>query len=114
VAREIVRLVVILMSLVDPEKLKLSRRERLITLAPPDSLSPTCSDSRGPKLRRLLDRVGKAVSRTLERNPELWIMFRCSPNPRFRFGIPAASARKFTLAYCTQDTDAYYWLDRVD
>jgi hypothetical protein len=34
VAREIVRLVVILMWLVDPEKLKLSRRERLITLAP--------------------------------------------------------------------------------
>jgi hypothetical protein len=34
VAREIVRLVVILLLLVDPEKLKLSRRERLITLAP--------------------------------------------------------------------------------
>ena len=33
-ASEIVRLVVILMSLVDPEKLKLSRRERLITWAP--------------------------------------------------------------------------------
>jgi hypothetical protein len=34
VAREIVRLVVILLSLVDPEKLKLSMRERLIALAP--------------------------------------------------------------------------------
>ena len=33
-AREIARLAVILLLLVDPEKLKLSRRERLITLAP--------------------------------------------------------------------------------
>src|SRR5271165_4448283 len=29
-------------------------------------------------------------------------------------GVPAASARKFTLAYCTQHTDPHCWLDRVD
>ena len=31
-----------------------------------------------------------------------------------QIGVPAASARKFTLAYCTQYTDPHCRLDRVD
>jgi|SRR6516162_9367818 hypothetical protein len=34
--------------------------------------------------------------------------------PIHELRVPAASARKFTLAYCMQHTDPHCWLDRVD
>ena len=33
---------------------------------------------------------------------------------KYQPGVPAASAWKFTLAYCTQRTEPHSWLDRVD
>src|SRR5580700_10099551 len=61
----------------------------------------------GPLFPRTLGKTRKLGARPMTRIDAARMLKRL-------LGVPAASARKFTLAYCTQHTDPHCWLDRVD